>query len=55
MKVEVTLTLKKDKVVKNSHVYESVPAGISGLYFPNTMFGELAANPPATIKMTLES
>lgn len=53
MKIEVELKFKKS--TKGTHIYENENLGISGIYFPKMLLGaEAAANPPATIKMTLE-
>jgi hypothetical protein len=51
--IVVELTLAKSTTT--THVYGSDNAGIRGLYLPKALLGpDLAANPPAKLKMTLE-
>lgn len=52
MKNTITLTLKKS--TKGTHVYENNDIGMTGVYIPKPIFGDLAENPPKEIKVTLE-
>jgi hypothetical protein len=51
---EVSVQVSLKKTTKTTHVYENSDKGLTGMYFPKTLFGAAAENPPKTLTLTLK-